>query len=398
MLVIESIFIVILILATIPVLIVSAQVFIAILASKHKVIQPKLYDHLNVCILIPAHNESVNIIPTLDSISQNHASTLKVLVVADNCNDDTAEIVRQRGLEVIERHDHSRRGKGYALDFGTNHLRQFSPDIVIILDADCIVDGNAIDHLIDKAVSTGRPVQANYLMFNRSASASIKMKIAEFGWLLKNYVRPLGFSIINLPCQLTGSGMAFPWRHISKINFATGHIVEDMKLGLEAAEIAAAPVFCPNAKVYSYFPLNEEGVKSQRTRWEHGHLGIIFKDVPHILLKAILKKNLHLFAMGIDLLVPPLSLMAMSLALLMVAGLLLVTIFNFPAIYFALTIYLNSLFALSIFCFWIAFGREIISLRQLLSIPYYILAKVPIYLRFVFKRQSEWVRSKRDEN
>lgn len=396
MLVIKSIYILILILVTIPVLVVSAQIFIAILTTKQKIIKPKKYADLKVCILIPAHNESVNILPTLDSINSNDVSTLKIVVVADNCNDDTADVARQYGVDVVERHDNSKRGKGYALDFGINYLRQFSPDIVIILDADCIVDDNAIDQLIEMAVNTGRPVQANYLMFNKSSSVSIKMKIAEFGWLLKNYVRPLGFSIMNLPCQLTGSGMAFPWRHISQINFATGHIVEDMKLGLDAAEVGAAPVFCPNAKVYSYFPLNEEGVKSQRTRWEHGHLGIIFKDVPHILLKAILKKNVHLFAMGIDLLVPPLSLMAITLILLILVSLLLTTALSFPAVFLTFTISLEALFALSIYCFWISFGRKVITLRELLSIPYFILMKIPIYVRFLFKRQTEWVRSKRD--
>ena len=52
---------------------------------------------------------------------------------------------------------------------------------------------------------------------------------------MKNWVRPLGLSNLNLPCQLMGTGMAFPWELIRSANLASGSIVEDTKLGLELA-------------------------------------------------------------------------------------------------------------------------------------------------------------------
>lgn len=396
MLLIKIIYSLLIIVFAIPTLVLFIQVFFAAFASRKArgTVNNTIDDR--VIVLIPAHNESSNILPTLASLKAQTSET-QILVVADNCEDDTAHIARAAGVNVIERFDQNLRGKGYALDFGVRHLaKEPVPDYVVIVDADCVLESNAIAALINTAKHEGRPVQACYLM-RSPAKASIKTKVAEFAWLLKNFVRPLGFMQLGLPCQLTGSGMAFSWSLISKVNFASGHIVEDMKMGLDFADIGFAPVFCPEALVYSDFPVNEEGVKTQRTRWEHGHLGIIVKDVPSVLWKGITYKNLDLFAMGIDLIVPPLSLMAIMLMSLFVGGFALTVISSAFVSLLINAVALLSIFFLAIMLFWLVYGRELISLGQLLSIPYYILMKLPIYAKFIFHRQSEWVRSKRDE-
>ena len=380
----------------IPVITLMTQVLLAVIFKKITAESLNLDFSANVVVLIPAHNESKNLIPTLNSIRNQTLQAVDVLVVADNCEDDTAQVANAHGAIVIERTNQAERGKGYALDFGIQHLSaQQAPDYVVIVDADCILEKDALEQLIAASVRSSNPIQANYLMRN-VGNPSIKMKIAEFAWMLKNFVRPLGFHRLGLPCQLTGSGMAFRWDVISKLSFATGHIVEDMKLGLDFAEIGNAPQFCPSAYVYSFFPTNEEGIKTQRTRWEHGHLGIMFKDVPRILVNAIKDRNLNLLAMALDLFIPPLSLMAMFLLLCLILSACL----SFVSMVFSpllLTVSnLLVIFSATIIVYWGVYGRQIISLSQLLLVPYYIFLKLPIYLKFVFNRQSEWVRSKRD--
>lgn len=381
----------------IPVFTLCIQVVLAVLFRK--VVRADLPQAFKqrVVVLIPAHNESTHLIPTLSSIKGQTLNGVDVLVVADNCEDDTAQVAIAHGAMVIERTNQAERGKGYALDFGIQHLSaQQAPDYVVIVDADCILEKDALEQLIAASVRSSNPIQANYLMRN-VGNPSIKMKIAEFAWMLKNFVRPLGFHRLGLPCQLTGSGMAFRWDVISKLSFATGHIVEDMKLGLDFAEIGNAPQFCPSAYVYSFFPTNEEGIQTQRTRWEHGHLGIMFKDVPRILVQAIKDRNLSLLAMALDLFIPPLSLMAMFLLLCLILSACL----SFVSMVFSpLLLTVSNLllvFAATIIVYWCVYGRQVISLSQLLLVPYYIFLKLPIYLKFVFNRQSEWVRSKRDE-
>src|SRR5580704_2288892 len=84
-----------------------------------------------VAVLVPAHNESRGLLPTLEDIKRQLRPGDRVLVVADNCTDDTAAVAAAAGAEVIERHDPTRRGKGYALDFGIQHLSSAAPEILI---------------------------------------------------------------------------------------------------------------------------------------------------------------------------------------------------------------------------------------------------------------------------
>lgn len=74
-------------------------------------------------LLIPAHNEMDVVAGTLVPLLAGPvAFPGRVLVVADNCTDDTAALCRHLGAEVVERFSATERGKGYALQYGLNHL------------------------------------------------------------------------------------------------------------------------------------------------------------------------------------------------------------------------------------------------------------------------------------
>lgn len=347
-----------------------------------------------VAILVPAHNEGQGIRDTLVSIAPQLIEGDRLLVVADNCTDDTAEVARKWGAEVIERTDAERRGKGYALDFGVRHLQQSPPEVVIIVDADCVVETGAVDRLARQAALRARPIQALYLM-RSPVGAGLKTRVAEFAWVVKNCVRPLGFYRMGLPCQLMGTGMAFPWRLLSSAHLASGHIVEDMKLGIELAAAGAAPVFCPDALVVSYFPGSAEGSQTQRTRWEHGHMDTIVHEVPRLCLDALKHGNLDLFMLALDLSVPPLALLTLVVFALNAAAtvFLLLTSYSMP-FYLAAAALSALVFAIGLA--WLRYGRSVISLSSLLLAFVYIFWKLPLYLKFFGRRQVEWVRSKRD--
>ena len=122
---------------------------------------------------------------------------------------------------------------------------------------------------------------------NLPAAAGALRRIAQFAWLVRNEVRPRGLARVGLPCQLMGSGMAFPWHMVAGGRLASGHLVEDLKLGLELAQAGSAPLFCPDALVSSVFPASAAGVASQRRRWEHGHLSVLCAQGPRLLLRAL---------------------------------------------------------------------------------------------------------------
>jgi cellulose synthase/poly-beta-1,6-N-acetylglucosamine synthase-like glycosyltransferase len=382
-----------LILILLPVLVLFVQVLMACLPARSRSSAQGLRPR--VAVLIPAHNESSIIVATLNSIRPQLLLGDRLLVVADNCSDDTAALARTAGAEVVERSNDQQRGKGFALDCGVRHLASDAPDVMIVIDADCLVAEGSIERLAICCIDSGRPAQALNLM-RAPAGSGLKVRLAEFAWCVKNRVRPQGWTRLGLPCQLMGTGMAFVWRDLALVNIASGHIVEDLKMGLDLCRSGKPPLFCPDALVTSYFPRSDEGLTTQRTRWEHGHLGVILGDTPKLFVESIGQGNWRLLAMTLDLLVPPLALL--SLALGAAFGLSWLVFMLSGALAPALIASSGAaILGVTILLAWSQFGRGIISFSTLLYAPFYAVKKIPLYLKFLFKRQVEWVRSKRDD-
>jgi cellulose synthase/poly-beta-1,6-N-acetylglucosamine synthase-like glycosyltransferase len=347
-----------------------------------------------LAVLMPAHNEAAVIAQTTISILPQLIPGDRLLVVADNCSDATASIARGLGAEVVERSESDRRGKGYALDFGVRHLAANPPEVLIAIDADCQVAAGTIDRLARICGEASRPVQALYLM-RSPVGAGLRTRVAEFAWVVRNQVRPLGYHRLGLPCQLMGTGMAFPWPAISNAALASGHIVEDMKLGIDLAVAGAATQFCPEALVTSVFPETTKAIQSQRTRWEHGHIGVILSDAPRLWREALRKRDVGLMALALDLCVPPLALLGMLVAaLLVVNGAFAFNTDLWLPLSLAVTAF--AVLGIAVMLVWWFFGRQILSPGNLAYAPLYVLWKIPLYLKFVVGRQVEWVRSRRD--
>ncbi|MEP7100972.1 MAG: glycosyltransferase family 2 protein, partial [Burkholderiales bacterium] len=215
-------------------------------------------------------------------------------------------------------------------------------------------------------------------------------------WAVKNQARPLGYRRLGLPCQLMGTGMAFPWALLRDAPLASGHIVEDMQLGLDLATAGAAPMFCPDALVTSVFPSDAGGIAEQRSRWEQGHVAVIAKEGPRALWRAITQRRADLAAMVLDLCVPPLTMLVMLLVLQTVVDAIVVAFGGAPAALWVAVLAL-ALVSLAVVLAWGRFARHIVSLGELLGAPLYVLGKLPLYARFFRRGKREWVRTKRDE-
>jgi cellulose synthase/poly-beta-1,6-N-acetylglucosamine synthase-like glycosyltransferase len=347
-------------------------------------------------VLIPAHDEAQIIGETVRRAICQLAPGARLLVVADNCNDDTARIAREAGAEVVERHDPLLRAKGFALAHGIAHLGVRPPQAVIVMDADCTAGDGAFDVLARQTVESMRPVQSVFLMVPPDG-AKLRLRMAAFAWAVRNHLRPAGLSRLSLPCQLTGSGMAFAWPLLARVDFATGSLVEDLHLGLQFARQGAAPMLQQGAVVTSQFAESREGQDSQRRRWEHGQLELIARHAPRLLWEALRARNFALLVLVCDLCVPPLALLAMAVTVyaLLAAALLAWSPAALPVAAIALISVLA--FTLAVVMGWYAAGRTWVSAGELLSAPLYVLRKVPLYLGFVTNPQRDWTRTKRGE-
>ena len=117
-----------------------------------------------VAVVIPAHNEAAKLGATLASVRPQLREDDRLIVVADNCADATAEVALAAGAACWKREDAERRGKGYALQFALDRLKDAPPETVVFIDADCLIAEGALQKLTSASQRAQRPVQALYLM------------------------------------------------------------------------------------------------------------------------------------------------------------------------------------------------------------------------------------------
>jgi cellulose synthase/poly-beta-1,6-N-acetylglucosamine synthase-like glycosyltransferase len=381
-------------LLVLPVAVLFGEVVAAVARPRRKVANGDGGTRPSVVVLVPAHDEAIGILPTLEGIKAQLGPKDRLVVVADNCSDDTGVIAAGAGAEVAARFDADRVGKGYALDFGIRHIGADPRDVMIIIDADCRLGEGAIERLATMCAARRQPVQALYLM-EAPADEALNHRVAAFAWRVKNWVRPLGLSALGLPCQLMGTGMAFPFHVIRSAELASGEIVEDLKLGLDLAAAGHPPAFCPDAIVASTFPATDAGARTQRERWEQGHISLIISSAPRLLLSALKRRDLQVLALALDLAVPPTALLTLLLmAALAISA--LAALAGFSALAFHLSAAAFLALVASVVLAWWVYGRTVLPTKALLSLPAYLWEKGRLYARLSSgRRPTQWIRTDR---
>jgi cellulose synthase/poly-beta-1,6-N-acetylglucosamine synthase-like glycosyltransferase len=270
------------------------------------------------------------------------------------------------------------------------------PAVVVIIDADCRVADGTLDRLVGDAADSGRPVQAAYVL-DPPPGAGVRDRLSAYAFRFKNLVRPLGLHQLGLPCLLTGSGMAVPWAVLRDAPLASGNIVEDMRLGVDLAVAGYPPRFAPSAEVRGELPAGRRAARTQRQRWEHGHLATLLTQGPRLAAAAVRQRRVDLLGLAAELGVPPLSVLGLLWAAAVAASSaqwyaggealpLLLLVGGGGA---ALTAALLA---------WAMFGRQVLPPTALLAAPWYVLGKLPIYLAFLLRPQRAWVRTERDSH
>ena len=169
-----------------------------------------------------------------------------------------------------------------------------------------------------------------------------------------------------------------------------------MQLGLDLAAAGSPPSYCAAARVTSGFPAQASASVAQRTRWEHGHLAMIASRGLPMLWSGVVSGNMALVGMALDLCVPPLAALVLSLLGVAVASAVLAAIGgSAPPLVLALVELV--VLALAVAAAWVQVGRRSVSLAELALAPIYALAKIPIYVRLFTARQLRWVRTGRDD-
>jgi len=383
----------------IPIAVVTFEVIAALCAPDKPVVvdQNISKDTLpapKTVVLIPAHNEESGIASTLSSIGESRPENCRVLCVAHNCTDGTAEVARNVGAEVVEIQDAGTGGKPDAIKGGLSALDTDPPDVVVVIDADCRVALGTIADLATRAYTLNTPVMGSYT-FSPAGKDLGMGGVSSLAILLKNHIRPLGLHALGLPCLLNGSGSAYPFALLRHAPHGEGSIAEDYQLTIDLLRQGYPTRFVSQAQIHTALPHSQATAFKQRQRWEHGHLWLSFRTAPALLWEGLLLRDWYRCAVALEIAVPPLAFLLLlwfaALALCVLAYLArgkaapLVTISLAGVVFSALLI-----------TSWLRFAGREDTLAALASVPRYILWKLPLYGKFFTGRETRWLKTDRD--
>ena len=359
-------------------------------------------------IVIPAHNEELNISNTIAQCLKFSfsKSRYEIWVIADNCTDKTAQFARDAGANVVERFHDTDKSKGFALKFfwkkmqDENHFSKF--DASVVLDADSQLSSNALTQF-EADLNAGKHwIQGFYTVSN--ADAGWRPALMALAFNMFNGVWLKGQDTFKLGTALRGNGMCFSHAGLMRVPWSADSLAEDLEFAWILRLAGERAYFNPEIIVTSDM-LVDGGAASvqQRQRWEHGRalLNDKFKSELWKSNKTLAQKIL----LAIDLSSPSLSVLGglglisaiLTLAQMYLAYLIPQTEqWNIPTlgiqicasvfVFLALGFY----FLTGIFCF--KKPRGILS--AILHIPQYALWKLVLKFK---PRPQAWIRTERLE-
>jgi glycosyltransferase involved in cell wall biosynthesis len=245
---------------------------------------------MRMILLIPAHNEAEGLGEVLDKMKETlrwPADRFEIVVIADNCTDDTAKIAGARAT-VLVRNIPEIRGKGQALHWAIEeHLRVWPRpfDAVIVIDADSVVNQGFLFAMQGALASGASVAQAHDTVWNVRDSWRTSLMFAGFSAI--NYLRPLGRSAFGWSVGLKGNGMCFSRELLLKYGHPAGSVAEDLEQGMRYLSDGIKVAFAPGAVVRAKMPVGAKAAVSQRARWEGGRWHVSKVWIPRLLARFV---------------------------------------------------------------------------------------------------------------
>lgn len=340
-----------------------------------------------LAVVVPAHDEAAGIARCVASLRRAAAPLpeVEIVVVADNCSDDTAAVARAAGARVLERCDLAHRGKGYALRFAFEALLAEGAAAVVVIDADSVVAPDTLVELSRWLAAGADAVQARYGVAN--PEAGLRPRLMAVALMAFNVLRPRGRARWGLSAGILGNGFALSADTLRAVPYDAHSVVEDLEYHLRLVRSGRSVAFADRAEVLATMPTGGRGVRTQRARWEGGRLRML-RDAAPALVGAIAGGAGRLLEPLLELLLLPLA----AHVLLLVVALVI----PWPPTQAGAVAALGVVGAHVLAAIAVGGGgwRDVAALAVA---PFYVvwkLALVPAIARAA-RRDAEWVRTER---
>ena len=252
----------------------------------------KIKKYYGICIA--ARNEEKVIRNLLESIyAQDYPQErLQIFVVADNCTDNTAAIVRELILSghdnttLYEHNNPNERTKGFALKY---LFEQIKKDFGIecfagyfIFDADNVLNKNYITKMNDAFVTDGKA--KIFTSFRNSKNTSRNWISFQYAihWMGTCLAENRAKSLMPLACRVQGTGILFT-NELVREGWNYTSLTEDRFFGSDAVVKNYRISYCDEAEFFDEQPTNLKIAWRQRLRWSKGHLNSTAVNCPKLI-------------------------------------------------------------------------------------------------------------------
>lgn len=251
-------------------------------------------DKHKYAIVIAARNEKNVIGNLIDSINKQDypRELLTIFIVADNCDDETAEIARSKGAICYERFDSERKTKGFALQYLFEKIEEdygrMSFDGYFVFDADNLLKKDYISRMND-AFDSGEKIITSY-RHSKNFDENWIASTYAIHWLRSVRTGHRARSILRLATNIQGTGFLFA-SEIVRDGWKYTSLTEDRALTADAVAQGYRISYNDEAIFYDEQPVDLKVALRQRLRWSRGHILAFLESGPKLFINIFFGKK-----------------------------------------------------------------------------------------------------------
>jgi 1,2-diacylglycerol 3-beta-glucosyltransferase len=381
----------------VPAALTCGYLLVQTLMSARLPVPPRSARQLRFDIVVPAHNEASGITHTVANLRQVDwpADRYRILVIADNCTDATAALASAAGATVLERRDAALRGKGYALKFGFERSRVDAwADAIAVVDADSEVSSNLLEAFAARIEQGAVALQAHHGVLH--PEGAWRTRLLAIAMAAYHILRSRARERQRVSCGIRGNGWCVTRQLLGSVEYQAFSLAEDIEYGIELGLAGHRVHYAGEAHASQDMTVGPDAARKQRQRWEHGRFQLVRSRTLPLLRAAIRARSAICLDLALDLLVLPLSYVALNVGTLFVVALL--AAWCNPAL--KLWVWASAACALVLVAYilrgWRLSGTGLRGLLDLIGAPVFIGWKLMLMLSH--RQPDVWVRTERKQS
>lgn len=236
-----------------------------------------LENRLRISVVVPAWNEEVGILDTINSLLNSTFKNLEVIIVNDGSTDKTHEKVTNflvspeyfgRNNEIQVKYFYKENGgKGSALNYG---IKRSSGDVIVTVDADTIFKEDALYQVAKYFINSD--LDAGVGNVKIANSKNILGIVQQIEYIVGFYFKR-AHSIMKSEYIIGGAFGIFRKDVFEKYGYFDTNIkTEDIELSTRLQSYGCKIFYVEDAIAYTEGPSTFTGLQKQRLRWKKGRL------------------------------------------------------------------------------------------------------------------------------